>query len=82
MLSINSRPSAEKFHLLNTVWFVIRETKLTSKGGSVHFTGWHELFTTLFGFDSADIYWDEKHYDLICEPTVYKYVDLPLGSIY
>lgn len=82
MLAINSHPSAEKFHLLSTVWFVLQERKYF-KSESLKDQRLEKLWVTLFGFDFTDIQWDKMHYGLMDFPGYYKPTSLsPLGAIY
>lgn len=81
MHSINSHPSAEKFHLLSTVWFVLREQVESTWLKNFHYINFEGLWATLFGFDSRDISWDRLHYDLMRHPEFYMVAD-PLGAIY
>jgi hypothetical protein len=63
MLTINSHPSAEKFYLLITVWFVLQE--YFQLGQCYYYDKFEQLCVALFGFDSTDIAWDRMHYRLM-----------------
>jgi len=82
MFSIDSHRSAEEFHLLSTVWFVLQEHK-DFRSESLKDRSTERLWVTLFGFDSVDIHWDRMHYGLMDVPGYFK-PDSPsrLGAIY
>ena len=63
ILTINNHPSAEKFYLLITVWFVLQESDCWSK--NYYYREFEQLCVILFGFDSTDITWDRIHYRLM-----------------
>jgi hypothetical protein len=65
MFTINSHPSAEKFYLLITVWFVLQEHFQSDRSESYYYKEFERLCVALFGFDSTDIAWDRVNYRLM-----------------
>ncbi|KIM44200.1 hypothetical protein M413DRAFT_376731 [Hebeloma cylindrosporum] len=64
MGTINSHPSAQKFHILTTVWFVFQERSRPDWQPKCH-REFKQLCVKFFGFDSRDIDWDRQQYRLI-----------------
>lgn len=77
MSTIDSRRNANKFHLLSTVWFVLREPFASQPTGFSQ----KRLYATIFGFDRQDVIWDSWHFDLMRDPAGYIYATTPLGPI-
>lgn len=77
MSTIDSRANAKKFHLLSTVWFVLREPFASQPTGFSQ----EKLYVIIFGFDRQDVIWDSRHFNLMRDPAKYKEATTPFGPI-
>ena len=73
MSSIDSPPTREKFRLMSTVAFILQEPFTSLRRGIKH-ANWKNLCATLFGFNSAELKWDDDYYYRhLTDPTSYKH---------
>ena len=76
MSSIDSPPTREKFGLMNTVAFILQESFTSLRTGIKH-ASWKKFCAALFGFNSAELKWDDEIYRYLIEPASYKSVINP-----
>ena len=72
MSSIDSPSTREKFRLMTTVPFILQEPFTSLRRGIKH-ANWNFFCSTLFGFNSAELKWDDYHYRHLTDPTSYKH---------
>ena len=72
MSSIDSPPTREKFRLMSSVSFILQELFTSLRRGIIH-ANWRKFCASLFGFNSAELKWDDVFYRYLIDPTSYKH---------
>ena len=72
MSSIDSPPTREKFSLMGTLVFILQEPFTSLRRGISKHASWKFFCTTLFGFNSTELKWEDEMYGyLFHSPTSY-----------